>query len=318
MSWDTLSFLIGLTFLFIALLGSVWAKVRLGKIMRIVVGLAGATLVACCFWYHSAFHAFRVTSVQVDSPRSRAGSCPLRVDLRGSVGSSGSGEVKYYFEFSDGNASGVQTAHYQRSDSGVVRSFWQVNESLNDGWVRLHVLAPNESVSGRSEPFSVKCVIGGQVGETQPGSRATATADTAQIPVVADSTDWVTLDSGLPASGIYLKRGQPVTFNINVSYNLASADSAFLFISTVQLRASAAGCAGAVGELVDAAKVVIVKGVHRAVVNLTWSGDTGSATRGSILGNGYLSFSPSFWVNNGGTRGERIDFFGTDANHCYK
>ena len=83
--------------------------------------------------------------------------------------------------------------------------------------------------------------------------------------VVNDSTDSVALDSVEPKRGTYLKTGHPVSFNITVSYNLVSADSAILSISTAQLRTSPAAV---VGELVDAVDVPIVRGA--GAFNMVW------------------------------------------------
>ncbi len=112
-------------------------------------------------------------------------------------------------------------------------------------------------------------------------------------------------------------RGQPVTFNINLSYNLTSGDTAILSISTAQFRSSTEQCAGG-GELTDAVQVPIVRGRHQAQVSLVWSGDTGASTKGRIFGSGFVSFLPMFWVNNNGARGERTNLFGTYTEYCYQ
>jgi len=135
--------------------------------------------------------------------------------------------------------------------------------------------------------------------------------------VVDPSTNSVALNSVEPISGTYLKRGQPVTFNINLSYNLTSADTAILSISTAQFRSSTEQCAGG-GELTDAVQVPIVRGRHQAQVSLVWSGDTGASTKGRIFGSGFVSFLPMFWVNNNGARGERTNLFGTYTEYCYQ
>jgi hypothetical protein len=338
MSWDTLFLLVGLGFVAVAVLGNISGKISPGKGGRIAAGFVGASLIACGFWYHSTIHGFRVTLVDVAPPQSQVGSCPLEVNLQGIVDSSGSGDVIYYFEFSNGNASASQTANFQKTDSQIVPGIWEVHESLNNAWVRLDVVAPAKQASKRSRPFSVTCLTGSPAGGEQPStsaitppthavapqprigssSPAPASATAPTGPVAADSTDSVALDSAVPAPGTYLKRGQPLTFNINVSYNLASANSALLSVSTVQLRASPAGCKGGTGELTNAVDLPIVRGRHQAQVRLTWSGDTGSATKGSNYGSGYVSFSPMIWANSNGARGARLDFFGTDSKYCYQ
>ena len=262
------------------------------------------------------------------------GSCPLTVNLQGVVDASGSGDVIYNFEFSNGNASDMRTVTFQKTDSLLVSGVWEVHESLKDAWVRLNIAAPEKKVSHQSNPFSVTCVpspAGGTppppevpnpsaIAQPPPGDSSAVAPATVKTPshVVNDSTDSVALDSVEPKPGTYLRTGQSVPFNISVSYNLVSADSAILSISTAQLRSSPAGCSGGAAELVDAVEVPIVRGKHQAVTRLTWSGDTGVATKGRIYGNGYVSFSPMFWASNNGARGVRLDYFGTYAEYCYQ
>jgi hypothetical protein len=270
------------------------------------------------------------------------GSCPLTVNLQGIVDASGSGDVVYDFQFSNGNASNLQTVTFQNSDSKVVSGVWEVHESLKDAWVRLHVAGPKEKLSKRSNPFSVTCMptsVGGtppQAPDTNPQRMGAPKPPAAQPPLkdanspatptivkipphVVTSNDSVALDSVEPKQGSYLKTGQPLTFNISVSYNLVSADSAILSISTAELPTPAAGCSGG-GELVDAVEVPIVRGKHQAMARLTWSGDTGHATGGRTYGKGYLSFSPMFWASNNGVRvrTQRLDYFGIYAEYCYQ
>jgi hypothetical protein len=154
-------------------------------------------------------------------------------------------------------------------------------------------MGPKDAISKPSTPFSVACEpaapnAGGPGLAPEDSPAAPAAANARPTHALDTSTDSVALDFINPRPGTYLKRGQPVTFNIDVSYNLASADSAILSISTAQLRTSAAGCRGGGGELVDAVEVPIVHGTHQAQARLTWSGDTVSATGGRIYGNGYL------------------------------
>lgn len=126
--------------------------------------------------------------------------------------------------------------------------------------------------------------------------------------------DSVELLSATPQPGSHLERGQPLRFDIRLAYDLVSANVAILSLSTAQFRDS---CNGTGGELVDAVDVPIQNGRHVIQISLTWSGDTGRATKGRIYGRGFLGFQPMFWVNNGGSRGERLKDFGTPAGYCY-
>jgi len=323
MSWDTLLLLVGLGFVAVAVLGNISGKISPGKGGRVAAAIVGAGLIAGGWWLHNVLHGFEVTDVAVAPIQPPSGHCPVKVDLEGAVNARGSGDVLYYFDFSNGNASPASKAHFDQTGSQILPSVWEVHQSLNDASVRLHIMEPKDAVSKRSTTFSVTCEPplpsaggAGVVPEEAPTTPAPASAR--PIHAVDTSTDSVALDSITPKPGTYLKRGRPITFNMDASYNLASADSAILSISTVQLRTSAAGCRGGSGELVEAVEVPIVRGTHQVQVRLAWTGDTGSATKGRIYGSGYLSFSPMFWASNNGARGARLDFFGTYSEDCYQ
>ena len=322
MSWDTLFILVGLAFVAVAVLGNITGKIRPGKGGRIAAGVIGAGLFAGGIWYHAVIHGFTVTGVEVSPPSPQVGSCPLTVNLQGIVDATGSGNVIYYFEFSNGNASQAQVMTFQRTNSQIVPGVWQVHESLKDAWVRLKVVAPTKKDSDSSRPFSVTCVSaqpGGAAADVVAANRPTppATVSEPAAHVLDASANSVALDSVEPAAGTYLKRGQPVTFNITLSYNLVSADSAILSVSTAQFQNSPSRCGGG-GELTDAVEAPIVRGKHQAQVHLTWSGDTGASTKGRTFGSGYISFMPMFWTTNNGARGERINLFGTYSEFCYQ
>jgi hypothetical protein len=347
-SWDTLLLLVGLAFVAVAVLGNISGKISPGKNGRIAAALVGTILVGGGIWYHVVMHGFRVTGTMVAPPNGPfTGPCPLTLSLQGIVDASGSGNVVYNFQFSTGNASTLQNVNFDKTDSKIIGGIWQVQQSLTDAWVQLVVAAPQHKISLQSKPFSIVCTPS-QVAATVPSAAAPPPAANAVAPtptpsatpppppstsdnsavaavtpkipphVVNDSIDSVALDSVHPAPGTNLKTGQPVPFNINVIYNLVSADSAILSVSTAQIRTSASACSSGSGELVDAVEVPIMRGKHIAAVHLTWSGDTGSATKGRIYGNGYLSFSPMFWASNNGARGARLDYFGIYGEYCYQ
>jgi len=333
MSWDTLFLLVGLAFVAVAVLGNISGKISPGKQGRIAAGIIGACLFAGGIWYHVVMHGFKVTASMVSTPGGPlTGPCPIAVNLQGIVDASGSGDVIYDFEFSNGNASDLNKLTFQKTDSQIVSGVWEVQKSLTGAWVRLNIAAPQSRVSQPSGKFSITCAprqTGGtplpQTSGISPASAPTVAAPSAAAAVTAgasahavnNSVDSVALNSVQPPPGAYLKAGQPVPFNINVTYNQVSADSAILSISTVQVRTSTANCSGG-GELVDAVDVPIMRGRHQIMTQLKWSGDTGSATGGRIFGSGYLSFSPMFWANNNGVRSARLDYFGTYAEYCYQ
>jgi hypothetical protein len=322
MSWDTLFLLVGLAFVAVAVLGNISGKISPGRGGRIAAGFVGAGLIVGGFWYHAQMHGFKITLVDVSPPQSQIGPCPLKVNLQGIVDSSGSGDVIYYFEFSNGNASESYPVSFKATGSQIVPGTWTVHEALKDAWVQLHIVAPTKQSSQRSKPFSVVCSPSSDSAAHSPTSAGADNSFTTPSPTpptyaVNDATDSFALDSVLPPSGTYLKRGQPITFDMSITYNLVSADSAILSISTAQLRNSPAACAGS-GELSDAVQLRIVRGKHRDQVKLTWSGDTGLSTKGRVYGSGYVSFVPMFWAIENGTRGKRLNVFPTDANYCYQ
>ncbi len=302
-SWDTLLLLVGLAFVAVAVLGNISGRIRPGKGGRIASGIIGAALFAFGFWYHSVIHNFRITSVDVAPPQSQEGSCPLTVNLQGIVDASGSGDVISYFEFSNGNASETHTTAFQRTNSQIVPGVWQVHESLSDAWVRLQVVAPAKKTSDRSKAFSVRC-IPPQAGGPPPD-------------VIAANKPDPKLTLKEPIAHVVDVSTNSVALNSVESYNLASADSAILSISSAQFPSSSARCSGG-GELTDAVQLPIVRGSHTAQVRLVWSGDTGASTKGRVFGSGFVSFLPMFWATNNGARGERINLFGTYAEYCYQ
>lgn len=320
MSWDTLFLLVGLAFVGVAVLGDIAGRISPGKQGRIAAGIIGVSLFACGFWYHSVIHGFTVTEVDVVPPLTTHGNCPLTVGLQGVVEAKGSGSVISYFEFSSGNASQARPTTFQGANSQIVPGVWQVQESLKDAWVRLQILAPNKMTSATSKPFSITCDESAQHGGAGAANTSTPPATTvAQRPthILDASANSLAFDTVEPTAGAYLKRGQQVTFNIELSYNLVSADSAILSVSTAQFHDSPLRCGGS-GELTDAVEIPIVHGKHQTQVHLTWSGDTGASTGGRTFGSGYLSFMPMFWASNNGVRGERINLFGTYSEYCYQ
>ena len=326
MSWDTLLLLVGLAFVAVAILGNISGKISPGKGGRIAAGIVGAGLFAGGFYYHYVTHSPRVTAVEIVPPQSAEGACPQNIALQGVVDVSGAGSVIAYFEFSNGNASASQVTPFQQSNSLIVPGVWEVHETQKGAWVRLQVVAPEKKASGRSKAFTITCVSPEPAGPLTRG-RAQPSMQPASPPpppvpsqplkhALDTSSNSVALDSVEP-SGPYLKRGQPITFNMQVSYNLVSADSAILSISAAQFSNSPMGCGGG-GELTDPVQLPISRGQHEAKVSLTWSGDTGASTKGRVFGSGYLSFVLMFWTNSNGSRGERINSFGIYKEYCYQ
>jgi hypothetical protein len=129
---------------------------------------------------------------------------------------------------------------------------------------------------------------------------------------VLQGTDSVAIVSALPANGTVIKRGAPFNFSLAVQYELSSAPTGILSISVGEAR----GSCSSDGELSDAVQVPILRGKHTTNLQLTWSGDTGLATKGRVYGSGFLRFTPMFWQNQKGLRGERIKQF--PASYCYR
>lgn len=127
--------------------------------------------------------------------------------------------------------------------------------------------------------------------------------------VISDNEDSVQILDIHPPPSSFLQRGQSHTFNMKLQYSLQSTDVAILSVSVAQIRENPAGCADRSGQLTDATQVEIKRGKRTVDVALTWSGDTGAATRGHIDMKGYLGFVLMFWREAGGGRGERIRLF---------
>jgi hypothetical protein len=337
MSWDTLLLLVGLAFIAIAVVGNISGKIAPGKEGRIAAAALGCCLVAGGFWYHSVLHSFRVTGLAITSPGSQSGKCPFSIPLQAVADVSGSGDLIYNFQFSTGNGSELQHVTYSQSGSQILSGAWQVQKSMPDAWIQLNIAAPAKQLSQPSGHFSVLCDASvASVGQAERPHQAAPPAglhpapqapqappsSTPQKPPTQSHTlnpaaNSVVLLSASPASGTYLKRGTPIPFNIVVDYNLVSADSAILSISSAQMSSSSAGCAGG-GELSDAVEVPIQRGTHRTSAKLIWSGDTGLATKGRIYGSGYVSFIPMFWASNNGQRTQRIASFDVYKEFCYR
>jgi hypothetical protein len=334
MSWDTLLLLVGLAFVAVAVVGNISGKISPGKEGRIAAAILGGCLVAGGIWYHMTMHRFRVSDIAVVSPGPQSGPCPITIKLQGYADGVNSGDLIYQFEFSNGNASELNTVTFQQTGSQILTGSWIAHESIPNAWVKLSVASPKKMVTKSSRNFSIKCgptTAGGTEApavEPQGAAAAPATPPAAggsstpipaavpvSAPVVDERVDGVVLNSVSPKAGTYLNRGKPLTFTVHLTYNLVSADSAILSLSTAENRS--ADCGGG-GELSDAAQIPIQRGTHQATLQLTWSGDTGLATKGRIYGNGSISFVPMFWASVNGQRGQRIAFFGSPSEYCYR
>jgi hypothetical protein len=360
MSWDTLLLLVGLAFVAVAIVGNISGKITPGKEGRIAAAICGICLIAAGVWYHGVLHSFKITGVDVTTPDSQSGKCPMTVPLQAVADATGSGDVIYNFQFSTGNGSALQHTSYSRSGSQILTGAWEVRQSIPDAWIELSIAAPVKRLSPPSLHFSVTCESpeppAGASAQAPPlptptptapqtpapqtsttdtpaaatpaaapavTPAATPTAMAAKVPFnkaivrsVSDFADSVVIDSATPAPGTNLKRGAPIPFDLVVTYNLVSADSAILSISTAQLRASPAMCSGN-GELSDAVEVPIQRGKHAGKVHVTWSGDTGLSTKGRVYGSGFVAFTPMFWASENGHRRNRIGTFPVDTRYCY-
>jgi len=336
-SLDNLFVLAGLAFSALAVLGNVSGKFEMGKNGRIIAGLLGPCLIAGGLWMHSD-HGLRITSLGIVTQKTAFnGPCPVRIPLQGVIDGTGTGAAIYTFELSDGTETPAVRLEFARSDSKLVDGVWEVSSSLNNGWARLKTLAPHEELSKEQASFTVNC---GQARgsdatvSTIPKTAGSENSPTASTPVPSRSpeaaappqaspatepapADSVQITSISPRPGTPLPRGKPLTLAVLVRYNLVSTDKAILALSVAEIPETAGGCSGTGGELSDAAQVPISRGQHDIQIPLTWSGDTGAATKGRVYGKGYIAIVPSFWAENNERRGERIRFFGTYPDSCY-
>ena len=331
LSFDNLFVIIGLGFIAVAVFGNISGRINPDKKGRIASGIVGAGLLVSGLVWHVYAHAFRLTAVDLASPpKSQIVSCPVKLPLQGIIEAAGSGGVIYYFEFSDGNATVPERIDFDRSDSKLVVRAWELSQSVSGAWVKLTTVAPKKMSSQPSTPFTVTCLNiheGDSSSATNPLPRAPDGPAQSSAPPppppaaspgpVDASVDSVQLGAVSPIPGTHLTRGQPLRFDIDLTYNLVSADTAILSLSTAQFMSSMGGCNGSGGELVDAIEVPISRGRHQAKVSLTWSGDTGQKSKGRVFGQGYVGFAPMFWTSNNGSRAERLKYFGISQDYCY-
>jgi hypothetical protein len=323
-NFENLFVLAGLAFVALAILGDISGKISPGRFGRIASGVLGAILVAFGIWMHTGSQlSVRALEISADK-KVYVSHCPVEVGLSGIVEAAGSGTVIYQFEYSDGGGTRASSIEFDKADSKLVTAAWPVSKSMNNGWARLNTIAPTKMQSPQSDPVSVTCEE--QTSQVSPPASVTTVLPApAPAPVVQPprpaaldlTTDSVQLASVSPGLGTPVKRGQPFPFEILVDYNLTSADSAIMSVSVAQLPASAVNCHGSGGELSDAVELPIVRGKHQVKMTLTWSGDTGAATKGRVYGRGFLTFVPMFWSNVNGRRGQRLNFFGLSSGYCY-
>jgi hypothetical protein len=331
LSFDNLFVIVGLGFIAVAVFGSISGKIAPDKRGRIASGFVGAALLASGLLWHMYAHGFRFT---VDMPPTTvvfSGGCPTKATLPGIIEANGVGDVIYYFAFTDGTTTPPQRIDFDHSESKLVSQEFELTKSLSGVQVQLNAVAPKETHSRRTGPFNVACVTAPEAansggagaagaGANQPGLVSPAPAATPPPPAsppeaIDPNVDSVQFNAVNPPPGTHLQRGNLVPFNIDLTYNLVSADTAILSVSTAQIR-STSGCSGS-GELVDAIEVPISRGTHKTRLTLTWSGDTGLKSKGRIYGQGSLGFDPMFWASNNGSRGERLKYFGINTNYCY-
>lgn len=144
-----------------------------------------------------------------------------------------------------------------------------------------------------------------------PGTGAGTTPPRSERQVAATG-DWVQVLSVVPPADGPMPYGRAVRFVLELAYSLRSARKARLVVSVGQLPASARGCEGGDGELVDAGETVISEGKGKATVKVTWSGGKSAKRKRS---EGHLAFYPSIWKTGGH---ERIAYFGKAPGYCYR
>jgi hypothetical protein len=94
-----------------------------------------------------------VTNISV-TPSVAPGGCPRTFTFTGIITASGPCTVTYRWERSDGASSPLQSLTFPGAGSVTVTQSWQTG--ISSGWMQLHVLTPNELVSGHA-PFSQTC-----------------------------------------------------------------------------------------------------------------------------------------------------------------
>ena len=333
LSFDNLFVITGLGFIAVAVLGSIQGKINLNKRSRMASAIVGVALLTSGLVWHYYTHTFRVTSLDVVTPEDPKSSCPTKILLQGVIDTAGSGTLSYDFQVvgrsEDPQETQPETISFGGSDSKVVSYDWPASRSLAEMKVSLRTFGERIKSSEPSDSFNVTC-LGNSDGNHASMARNTSAAPSPPPPkpeapespqatlagAAERNIDSVRLETITPAPGTHLGRGQRVTFNVKLQYDLVSADAALLSLSTAQFRPTGGGCLGN-GELVDAIEVPITRGRHETQVSITWSGDTGQKSGGRIYGQGYLGFAPMFWASNNGARAGRLRYFGISQDYCY-
>ncbi len=144
------------------------------------------------------------------------------------------------------------------------------------------------------------------------GGNTVIAPDAVGTAVGVDAVQLITIQ---PAAGTYLKRGNPVSVQIEVRYTLVSQDEASLEISIGEMPADVPNCGSNQGQLVDVSNSAqIWKGTHQIAFFLTWSGDTGSKSKGIVYNTGYIALYPT--SSTKGPPAKTIKNFGMLTGSC--
>jgi hypothetical protein len=98
---------------------------------------------------------FQVTNVLASAnPTNFAGACPALLTFVGHVTANGAGTATFRWERSDGATTAIQSANFT-GGTEEVRTQWAIPVS-GPGWAKLHVLSPNDLLSGQAN-YLVQC-----------------------------------------------------------------------------------------------------------------------------------------------------------------
>ena len=109
--------------------------------------------------------AFAVTHVGMDvSSDSASVSCPTgkKFEFSANIVTSAGGTVKYHWQFSDGNITGIESVTFSDSGDKTVSESWTlgktgaVSPNPYSGWARLYIDSPNHQYFPKVD-FTITC-----------------------------------------------------------------------------------------------------------------------------------------------------------------
>ncbi len=175
--------------------------------------------------------AFRVTSVTSALDQTKANRCNEGFGAVATLTANGAGTVKYQWQRSDGAIAPIETASFTQAGSQNLYQTWFLSGNYN-GWLRLHVISPNDVTSNQTAIVS----------QCQSASTLSGSVYTSTDPGQARAGDMVRVDARLQMNQsvanvrveIYNQDGQ----GIKTCWNVANGDFCQAFQARIPTTAS--------------------------------------------------------------------------------